>query len=544
MKKPKSEPKKSGGKKSGGEKASGKKSLELQNGDTLGRELKRICVDAGGYPDAWPRHTACPACNASTLVPSFSKMGFSHSRCTSCHFVCVNPYPTETVIKALYEGEYYTKIRLLFEQPLLRKSGAATPFSAPVEDLKTVVAHASKGKPKGSWLDVGGGLGAFAALVRDSLPEWQVGLNELNEASIAVARELFDFDIVTASAGELKASKKRYDVISSVAVAEHIPDPLAFLQSYFDLVRPGGCLVTVIPHFSMLNIFVSKGSSANAAPPYHTSLFNEEAFRRMLARLKGVENSHIEQAGPPAFELIQVADYGDHWDISIPTEDHPVPRSLQIKPYDEEIGQTLAALSAVGAHLNEEFSRLDGKQWLIGYCWKSRNPSAQGVSKEQASIDAEHKKFVLQQKREMRLATEAAALEQSRIEADHHAFVQRQQEETRLAIEASAADQARIEAEHHAFVQRQQEETRLAIEKAAAEQARIDAEHHAFVQHQLEEMRLATEAAATAKVHVNGEPIDGEPVDLPATKARLSNLTQRLASLKFFGSKSKNDGKA
>jgi SAM-dependent methyltransferase len=458
-------------------------------GDTLGKELKRICVDAGGYPDAWPRHMSCPACTATSLVPSFSKMGFSHSRCTACHFVCVNPYPPESVIKALYEGEYYTKIRLLFEQPLLRKSGTATPFSAPVEDLKSVIRNASKNKPKGSWLDVGGGLGAFAALVHENLPDWNVGLNELNQASIDVARELFDFDIVTASAEELKAKKKRYDVISSVAVAEHIPDPLSFLKSYFDLVKPGGCLVTVIPHFSMLNIFVSQGSSANAAPPYHTSLFNEEAFRRMLTRLEGVETCSIDQAGPPAFELIHIADYGDHWDISIPTQENPVPTSLQIKQYDEETGQKLAALNKVGAHLNQEFAKLDGKQLLIGYCWKSLKPTPKPSIKTQSAIDAEHNASVRRQLEEMRLATEAAAREQARIDAEHHEFVRKQQEEMRLATEAAAKEQARIEAKHNEFVRKQQEEMRLVVEAAAAEQARIEAEHHEFVRRQQEEMR-------------------------------------------------------
>ncbi len=227
------------------------------NGTTLRGEIEQICMAKGGYPDRWPRHLCCPACGKGPLVEAFSKYGFSHVRCGTCGFICVDPYPTAEIMTKLYAGEYYSRVRELFERPLLEKGGANTPFSAPRDILEAAIRRASNERTTGTWLDVGGGLGAFAHLIRKIRPRWKVKLNEFNSQSIAIARELFDFEVVTGDLSELLRQDERFDVISSVAVLEHIPLPLNFLTGYAALLKPGGWLVTVLPHFSPLNAFVS-----------------------------------------------------------------------------------------------------------------------------------------------------------------------------------------------------------------------------------------------------------------------------------------------
>ncbi|MGA9951380.1 MAG: ATP-binding cassette domain-containing protein [Xanthobacteraceae bacterium] len=337
---------------------------------TLRGEIEQICRAEGGYPERWPRHRCCPACGEGPLVQAFAKYGFAHVRCGTCGFVCVDPYPGSEIITKLYSGSYYSRVRELFERPLLEQGGAGTPYSAPRDVLEAVIRRATNDKMSGTWLDVGGGLGAFAHLIQKLKPWWQVKLSEFNPQSIAIARELFDVEIITADPAELSRQGRCFDVVSSVSVVEHIPLPLDFLKGYAALVRPGGWLVTVLPHFSHLNAVVSMGSSSNVVPPYHVSLFNENALRRLLGRIEGLEIVAVEQAGPALFQLIHHVDYGDYWDVEVPTTEHPEPRSFKVKPYEQQTAHLIDVLSEADGKMGDYFAERDGRLYFVAYCRK------------------------------------------------------------------------------------------------------------------------------------------------------------------------------
>lgn len=334
---------------------------------TLRQEIEQICFSDSGYPLSWPRHLACPACSGPSFRTCFTKFDFNHDRCDACGFVFMNPFPPEHVLTRLYTAEYYSKTRELFEKRRAEEPGS-NPFSVPRDLLDQIIEKASAGLERGAWLDVGGGIGVFANHVRTSLSGWKVHLNETNVQSINIARQLFDLQVVDKVGDEKSFDGGLYDVISSIAVLEHVPDPWAFLSAYANRLNKGGYLVTVIPQFTNLNAFVSRGSSANVTPPHHLSLFNEKAFRRMVARIPELELADIFEYGPPAFQLIHHVGYGDHWDISIPSIDRPSPESIQIKKYTEAESRALGVLAKADAEIGEFFGDTDGRQYLVAYC--------------------------------------------------------------------------------------------------------------------------------------------------------------------------------
>jgi ABC-type polysaccharide/polyol phosphate transport system ATPase subunit/SAM-dependent methyltransferase len=338
---------------------------------TLRAQIEAVCIEKGGYPEHWPRHEACPACQSPGLAKAFRKYGLSHSACGQCGFVCVDPYPPDDVLNELYSGAYYSRIREFFEKPLLAAGGEGTPFSAPRATLEAIIERTTEGRDRGRWLDVGGGAGAFVQLIRTKRPDWFVALNELNPQSIRIARELFGIEAIDADAKALRESGERFDVVSSVAVLEHIPQPYDFLRAYADLVTPGGWMVVVIPQFTDLNRLVSKGSSPNAVPPYHVSLFQERALRKLLSRIDGFETVAVEQIGPAAFELIHAAQTGDNWDISTPTVAEPVPRSIMVEPYDQETVTEVNVLGKWTQKFSDFFADHDGRLYLVAYCRRS-----------------------------------------------------------------------------------------------------------------------------------------------------------------------------
>ncbi len=334
---------------------------------TLREEINAICLGKGGYPESWPKHDSCPCCGGGPLRPAFSKFKFEHKKCDACNFVCVDPYPPSNVVEELYRGQYYTKVRELFELPRVMRGEQSTPFSAPRETLLEIIRHITVHKFSGRWLDVGGGLGAFANLIAQGAPSWDVMLNEFNLRSLEIAADQYKLKTTTSTADALFAQGERFDAITSVAVLEHIANPFAFLTGYARLLKPGGSLVTVVPNFTRLSAEVSRGSSASVAPPFHLSLFNKDNLRLILERIETLTDVCIEEAGPPAFSLIHHIDYGDRWDISIPSPADPEPRGILLEPYDSQQAQSLNALAEADPKLSEYFSETDGKMLLVAY---------------------------------------------------------------------------------------------------------------------------------------------------------------------------------
>jgi ABC-type polysaccharide/polyol phosphate transport system ATPase subunit/SAM-dependent methyltransferase len=331
---------------------------------TLRDEIREICFSKGRYPLGWPAHDACPCCGSTTLVASFSKDDMSHRRCGACEFVFLDPYPPDWVIKELYAGRYYTNIRELFESPRLSKGGEATPFSAPAEDLDMIIEACTKDRASGEWLDVGGGIGAFAGRIAKARPTWKVELNEFNPRSIEIAKSVLGVSARPDDAAALAAEGRTYDVISFVMVIEHIVQPRDIITSYARLLKPGGYLAIVVPNFTPLSAHVAGAASASAAPPFHVSLFNRANFERMLWDLGLFAEIKITETGPAAFSLIHHVAVSEYFDVSMPTAGRPMPTTIMRAPYEYEVGQRVAVLAEANTKLGSYFAEQDGRLWL------------------------------------------------------------------------------------------------------------------------------------------------------------------------------------
>jgi len=336
---------------------------------TIGQEVAEICFTDGRFPEQWPRHGECPACAGKDIVDAFAKAGFAHRRCRDCEFVFVDPFPPDDVAERLYAGEYYTNYREFHELPGLIRDGAATKFTAPDSALERVISRATGERKEGAWLDVGGGLGAFADLVKRRRSGWAVTLNELNPRSVEIAKAHFGVDNEPTSPAALFETGKRFDVISAISIVEHIPEPSQFVHAYARLLKPGGVLAICVPQFTALNRTVSRASSANVAPPFHVSFFDVHNFEIMLRRTQLFDRIEITQDGGPAFSLLHLVDSSTYWDITIPTRERPDPRSVMTKPYDLETAAVLNALGEAEQKIGDYFGDRDGRLYVTALAW-------------------------------------------------------------------------------------------------------------------------------------------------------------------------------
>ncbi len=333
--------------------------------DTLNAEVRRICMLEGGYPGKWPRHARCPCCGIGELRSLFSKQGFNHDQCTNCGFVCVNPYPPDEIIRKLYAGAYYTNFREFYEARHLREVGGYSVTAAPLELLEEMIECATAGRATGRWLDVGGGLGTVADLIRRRRPGWDVTLNEFNPRSVELAGEIYGLDVVTSDACELREAGRRFNAISAVSVLEHVSDPLLFVKSYAQLLTDNGVLAIIVPQFTALNAAVSKATAPNATPPFHVSLFHRRNLRCLLERVEELGDIRITQFGPPAFSLLHHYDTSRYWDVSIPSAEQPAPQSLKLREYPIAMVMGLNALEQAESAVGDYFADIDGRLYLM-----------------------------------------------------------------------------------------------------------------------------------------------------------------------------------
>lgn len=331
---------------------------------TLKEEIEEICFGKRGYPDAWPKHETCPCCGSGSIKYLFSKYRIAHWICRSCTFVFVNPYPDESTIEALYNASYYPAVRRFVEIPKARKAAHDVSLSLSSEIYDEIITYATDRKQGGIWLDAGGGIGNFLAMVRQKNPGFDLFLNEMNAESQAFAQGHYHLTVLSDSPEALFKQGFRCDIITMLSVLEHIDRPFEFMKKYAALLNPNGIMMINIPRFSRMNRLFSKSASSSVVPPYHLSLFNEKNIRALLARTALFQDIDSWQSGPKAFSLVDLMRVAEYFDVEVPREEMPAPKCIQTRSYRPLQLVAIDYLAKYDKILDPIITRLDGRLFL------------------------------------------------------------------------------------------------------------------------------------------------------------------------------------
>lgn len=132
----------------------------------------------------------------------------------------------------------------------------------------------------GTLLDAGAGPGIFVSeAVRAG---WQAYGLEPAAWAVSHGREEYQVPMVKGNFKEpLSLPMKQFDVVTLFDVIEHVPEPLALLQSAAAVLRPGGLLVLITPRFDSVLAQVL-GRHWYCIFPAHLQYFTSKSLRLIL----------------------------------------------------------------------------------------------------------------------------------------------------------------------------------------------------------------------------------------------------------------------
>ncbi|MBL9139377.1 MAG: class I SAM-dependent methyltransferase [Verrucomicrobiales bacterium] len=135
--------------------------------------------------------------------------------------------------------------------------------------------------PAGSVLDVGCSTGAFLYQLGQRWPRAYQGLGiEVSGAAIDYARER-GVTVTSESLLTHDFQGAAFDVVTFWAVLEHLADPGAFVRRAFEILRPGGHCVVLVPNGKSLAMRWL-GANYRYVLPQHVNYFEAPTLERLL----------------------------------------------------------------------------------------------------------------------------------------------------------------------------------------------------------------------------------------------------------------------
>jgi SAM-dependent methyltransferase len=237
--------------------------------------------------------------------------------------------------------------------PKARADREDAPRSMGAEHYADLLDRVGTYRTSGKWLDVGGGIGTFLHRARARFPGFRTYLSEMSRVSAEFARDHYGLTVLSDPPDTLRARGWQFDVISIIAVLEHLPHPRTAMAAILDLLAPGGALVITVPNFTRLNRWLSHGDSWSVTAPYHVSLFDRRNLPRMLRDLAPVRVREVWESGPPSFNWIHLARITECFHTRIPNAARETQEVIQRTPF-----------TRWQRKLIPQMERLDNQPWM------------------------------------------------------------------------------------------------------------------------------------------------------------------------------------
>lgn len=253
------------------------------------------------FSDAARTHINCPACGG-VGESAINKSGFVYDQCSGCQTIYVNPRPVAEAFSRYYQdapSSRYWATTFYKETAEARKAKLWEPKAAQIKEI--ITSFCSTSDPV--IVDVGGGYGIFAEVMRDILKESPV----IIEPAPHLAQICRDkgFDVVEkfledVEVGDLPVVPK---VFVSFELFEHLTDPALFMASMHSLMSSGDLFIFTTLSGTGVDIQALWEDSKSIFPPHHLNFFNPKSIK-LVVEAAGFESLQITTPGKLDIDIL------------------------------------------------------------------------------------------------------------------------------------------------------------------------------------------------------------------------------------------------
>ena len=200
-------------------------------------------------PKLW-EEVACPFCGGAE-AHVFERFGYEHrytyQKCSDCKLVYQTPRPVydEDFVETAYEV-YSTTLTEFWDGEKLTPRGQVVhdEYALIVREMEKFIGR------KGRLLDIGSNTGFFCKTAADC--GWAPVGVEISRSMVELSRKAYGIEAIVGDWMTIDF-QKRFDVIYSSHVIEHIPDPAAWLKRMKEILAPGGIVCLSVPNMQSID---------------------------------------------------------------------------------------------------------------------------------------------------------------------------------------------------------------------------------------------------------------------------------------------------
>jgi 2-polyprenyl-3-methyl-5-hydroxy-6-metoxy-1,4-benzoquinol methylase/ribosomal protein S27E len=271
------------------------------------KDLGRLLMNRDKFVDVF-----CPACNSDKFVPTYKKFGLDYVSCNNCGTLYINPRPSPEVLEKCYkESDVYAYWdKYIF--PSSEKARREKMFKPRVDKLLEFCKKYNIATD--SILEVGAAYGTFCEeMTSKNVFKRIVAI----EPTPGLAQTCRNKNIETIESPVEKVSfpeDKKFDVVVSFEVIEHLFSPVDFINQCKHFLKPGGLFVATCPNGKGFDFVVLK-ELCNSIDYEHLNYFNPYSLNLLLARCD-FETLEILTPGRLDAEIVRKKILGGEFDVS------------------------------------------------------------------------------------------------------------------------------------------------------------------------------------------------------------------------------------